>query len=43
MAVVVFEVLLNGLPDWREPVWQRLDRMLVQPFVDAPPADKLLA
>lgn len=27
-----------GLSDWREPEWLRLDRLLVQPFVDAAPA-----
>ncbi len=26
-----------GLPDWREPKWLRLDKLLVQPFVDAAP------
>jgi sterol desaturase/sphingolipid hydroxylase (fatty acid hydroxylase superfamily) len=32
-----------GLPEWREPGWLRLDRMLIQPFVDpatkSPPLD----
>jgi sterol desaturase/sphingolipid hydroxylase (fatty acid hydroxylase superfamily) len=27
-----------GLPEWREPEWLRLDKLLLQPFVDAAPA-----
>ena len=30
-----------GLPDWREPEWLRLDKLLVQPFLDAAPAHQM--
>ena len=30
-----------GLPEWREPEWLRLDKLLVQPFLDAAPAHQM--